>query len=271
MVKLNNRRGGKRVARRRAPAKRTTSARTRRGNTTALIKRVLRSQLETKYCTNVQDVPTPIILTGHITPATDAMLMLAPVPIQTGTASSNVRVGDSIQPVKATTSGFVYFNNIAGDVGKIVYVKIFMCSPKDIKDYALVSGLQNAMLENGTSDPVPWTAAQQEVQQYLPVAKSLYSVLKTFTFKLTKQPGNPIGASGGNVCNVGGSNDRVAFSYSWKPPTLKYSLDNSTFPTNHAPLMFAVCYSPGFNYETDASLSGSVSISTVNQLWFKDA
>jgi len=240
--------------------------------TTAIIKRVLKSQLETKYCTNVQDVPTPVILTGHITPATDAMQMLAPVAIQSGTASSNVREGDSIQPVKATTSGFLYFNNIAGDVGKIVHVKIFMCSPKEIKDYALLPNLQNALLMNGQSaNPVPWTAAQAEVQQYLPVAKSLYTVLKTFTFKLTKQPGVPIGASAGDVCNLGGSNDRVAFSYSWKPPTLKYATDASNFPGNHAPVMFAVCYSPGYNYDTDASLTGSVSLSAVNQLWFKDA
>lgn len=238
-----------------------------------LIKRVIRGQLETKYVTNLRDqgLPQYVTLTGHITPSTDAIQMLSPVPIQTGTASSNVRMGDTIQPVRATTSGFVYFNNIANDVGKVVYVKLLMCLPKEIKDYALLNDLQANLLENGSADPVPWTAAGQEAQAYLPVSKSLYTVMKTKTIKLTKVQGNPIGSSGTDPCNLGGNNDRVAFSYSWKPPTLKYSLDSVNFPGNYAPVLFAVCYSPGFNYETDASLVGSVDLSVMNQLWFKDA
>jgi len=250
----------RRASTRRAPAKKAT---------TALIKSVLNRQLETKYVAAKSTSDLDIL--GKIDPVSDYYLMLAPVNMQTTVASSNVREGDIIKPISANISGHIWYDNRDTAPGSIVFVKLFFCQSKGIKGVGDLGGnLPQGLLESGAADPVPWTAAGQSLQAFYPVCKENYTLLKTKTFKLVKNGGVPIGNAPGHMTNIG--KDRYPFSYSWKPPTLKFQGDGDNFPSNHAPFFFAVAYSPGYNYVTDPSLGvGTVKMNWQTSMSFKDA
>jgi len=197
--------------------------------------------------------------------------MLPSVNLQTTVASSNVREGDVIKPLRATIAGHIWYDNKDGATGNVVFVKLFFCTPKSIKAVGDLGGnLNNGLLESGAADPVPWVAATGGIQAFFPVCKENYTLLKTKTFQLVKNGGVPIGNAAGHMTNIG--RDRYSFSYSWKPPTLKYQGDGDNFPTNHAPVMFAVAYSPGYNYATDPQLGvGLVKMNWQTSMSFKDA
>ena len=233
------------------------------------IKKVLNRQLETKY------VAEQVQLSGYaipadITPATDYHLMLPQVVIQTATATNNTREGDYISPIRARIAGHIWLDQ-APAVAKVIYVKLYMVQPKGNKDPALNANLPVGLLDAGAADPVQWVATKQDLQAFYPVNKENYTVMKCFTFKLTNNGGSPIGQAVGAFTNVGGGNDRHTFSYSWKPPKLKYANDADNYPTNHNPIFFAVIYSPGFNCATDASLTSAVKMNWNIDMSYKDA
>lgn len=245
-----------------------TRSRSRPKPLVATIKRVLNRQLETKYvATQVQ--LAGFTIPGQITPTADYHLMLPDVAQQTTPATSNTREGDKIEPTKAKISGHIWYDNLDTIVGNIVFVKLFFVTPKNIKSANQVAGISDGLLESGTADPSSWTAARQDLQAFFPVCKENYTLLKTKTFKFVKNGGLPIGNQPDSGANIG--RDRYAFSYSWKPPTLKYDTDASLQPTNHLPLMFCVAYSPGYNYTTDASLVGQVKMNWNIEMFYKDA
>lgn len=240
----------------------------RKARMAALVKSVLSRQLETKYVAQQNEL-VGYIIPGDIVPNVDYHPLLPPVVQQPAQATSNTREGDKIEPMSARISGHIWYDNVDNPVGNIVHVKLFFCQSKVLKDTARLNLLPSGLLENGTADPVDWLAAGQDLQAFYPVNKDQYTVLKTMTFKLAKNGGLPIGNQPGHDTNIG--RDRYAFSYSWKPPTLKYALDASIYPSNHAPFFFAVAYSPGYNYATDASIANSVAMNWNLEMRFKDA
>lgn len=236
---------------------------------TKVVKRVLNRQLETKYVAQQINL-AGYTITGSIQPSLDYHLMLPAVAQQAaGGATSNTREGDKIEPTRAKISGHIWYDNLDTVVGNVVFVKLFFVTPKNIKSANAANTMNDGLLENGTADPVQWTSAGQDLQAFYPVCKENYTVLKTKTFKFAKNGGLPIGNQPGHDTNLG--KDRYSFSYSWKPPTLKYALDADQQPTNHLPVMFAVAYSPGYNYDTDASLTGQVKMNWNIEMFFKDA
>lgn len=251
-----SKRGGKK---RRSPNRATVS----------LIKKVLNRQLETKYVAEQSNL-AGYTVSGSIVPNTDAHSCLPPVAQQGAVGSSNVREGDKIEPTRATISGHLWYDNLDTVVGNIVYVKLFFCTVKAQKSFPnVLTDAPNGMFEDGSADPVNWVAAKQDLQAFYPMCKENYTVIKTMTFKFAKNGGLPVGNQPGHDTNIG--KDRYSFRYSWKPPTLKYAEDADTYPQNHAPIMYAVAYSPGYNYTTDASLVGQVKMNWQTSMTFKDA
>jgi len=236
--------------------------------TVALVKQVLNKQLETKYVAEQVQL-AGLAIPGSIQPSLDYHLMLPQVLQQSVTGSANVRVGDKIEPIRAKISGHLWYDNLDTIVGNHVFVKLFFVMPKNIKSANAANVMSDGLLENGSAEPVQWTAAGQDLQAFYPVCSRNFTLLKTKTFKFAKNGGLPIGNQVGSMTNIG--KDRYSFSYSWKPPTLKYDEDNDTYPTNHLPVMFAVAYSPGYNYTTDASLVNQVKMNWNIEMSFKDA
>jgi len=263
----------------RAP-KRSAKATTRRKArvpakkaTTALIRQVLNRTLATKYAA-AQAAPRPMI--GKIDPGVDYHFMLPAIPIQTTIASSNLREGDSIKPIRASVQGHIWYDNIDVSSSNVIFVKMFFLLPKALKNYNdFPATLPTGFLEAGTAEPAQWTSpgpgagGNAALQAYYPLCKENYTLMKTKTFKFTKNGGLTLGGAPGQDTNIG--MDRVPFSFSWKPPTLKYASQGDLYPTNYAPVMFAVAYSPGYDYDGDLNLAGQLSWNWQISMSYKDA
>lgn len=244
----------------------------RRKATTRLIKQVLNRQLETKYVAS--DVSSGgSLVKNNCTPATDAITILAPVNFQAvGTpAASNLREGDQIEPVRASIRGHIWFNpDEQQQPSKILFVKMFIVQSKTIKSPAFKGNLDAGWLENGTGNPVSWVSSAEDFQAFYPVAKQNYTVLKTQTFKFVKNVGECIAdTTDGNASNIG--QDRRVFSYSWKPPTLKYANETQNQPSNHFPMMFLVAYAPGLDIAGVPELATSLLYNFHTEMYYKDA
>lgn len=236
---------------------------------TALVKSVLNRSLETKYVAQQSSI-SGFLIKGGINPPADFISIFPPVAQQTTVGSNNVREGDSIQPTRAKLSGHVYFAPEFQFNGNVVaFVKIFLVQAKRIK-YLPLGNFPVGLIEAGVGDPIAWNTTGGSQQAYFPVSKENYTVLGTRTVKLSKNVGNPVGnASPGDWPNMG--MDRVPFSFSWKPPTLKYADDADLYPQNHAPIMFAVAYCPGFDFDANQTLHNSVKMNWTCDMYFKDA
>lgn len=239
---------------------------------TALIKRVLNRSLETKYVASQINSGGATVKSGCI-PALDAITILPPVNFQAvGTpAASNLREGDSIQPLRASIKGHIWFNPDENQTSaKILMVKMFIVHSKTIKGVQFKSNLDAGWLENGTGDPVSWVSSALDFQAFYPVAKQNYTLLKTRTFRFVKNVGECIAdVTEGNAPNIG--MDRKTFSYSWKPPTLKYASEAQNQPSNHFPMMFLVCYAPGLDVSGIVELEKSLLYDFNTEMYYKDA
>jgi len=249
------------TGKRRVPAKKAT---------TALIKTVLSRQLETKYVAEqLHGSDGGLSIPGNIVPTTNSHSLLPQVVLQGGAAVSNAREGDAIQPIRAHFNLNMWFNNDDANC-KIIFVKIFLLHIKSTKYFPLViTDAPDGMFENGTADPVNWVNTSQALQAYYPVCKDNYTVMKTKTFKFMKNYQVPLGGNG--APNLTTLTDRHSFSYSWKPPTLKYAKDLDTYPQNHAPVFYAVAYSPGFNVDGSDALSSAIKMEWQVSMSYKDA
>lgn len=242
-------------------------------STVNLIKRVLNNQLETKYV--AQNVaPGGSAVKGFCAPNNDALTIVPDVKWQDSTtgASSNTREGDQIEPVRATIRGHLWFNPALENqnTSKILFVKMFILQSKTIKASYAKSGLDGGWLEDGTANPVQWLSPTLDFNAFYPVAKQNYRVLKTQTFKFVKNVGLPIGdITNGNSPNI--DVDRKVFSYSWKPPTLKYGDDAKVQPNNHYPFMVLVAYAPGLDVETTDELKQAILYDYHTEMYYKDA
>lgn len=252
------------IARRRRAQPRVT------GRLNAAIKRVMNSNLETKYVAQQYGITAPLYVPGDITPSLDYLAICPAVAQQAGSATSNTRCGEQIKPIRATCNVDLWFVNEATPVAKTVFVKAFWVSAKAVRamDPTIVAPLPKGLLEDGTADPVSWVGTTGSMQRYYPVCKDNYTVHKIQTVKLVMNATDPIS---GDHPYPDGRSDRKSISFSWKPPTLKYNLGSQTFPQNHAPMLFLVAYSPGFIYPTDASLVNTVQYSYQVSMSFKDA
>lgn len=239
--------------------------------TTNIVKKVLNRQLETKYVAE-NIAPGGSAVKGFCAPNVDALTIVPNVPFQTGAAQSNQREGDVIKPLRATIRGHLWWNPgpETQNTTKIIFVKMFILQSKTIKASYAQSALDGGWLEDGTANPVQWLSPTLDFNAFYPVAKQNYNVLKTRTFKLVKNVGNCIGdVNVGNAPNI--DVDRKTFSYTWRPPTLKYGDETKQQPNNHYPFMVLVAYAPGLDVETTPELKQSVLYDYHREMYYKDA
>lgn len=246
----------------------------RAGSTGSFAKKVtavLNRKLETKYVS--QNVHSGgAVVPGSFSPSTDYIPIVPDVVFQTGSAVSNQREGDSIQPLRASVRGHIWFNpaSTPQSGSRVLFVKMFILQSKTVKSATLAGNLDNGWLENGTANPVSWVSSSLDFQAFYPVSKQNYTVLKTQTFKFVKNVGNVIADStAGNSPNI--DCDRKQFSYSWRPPTLKYANDLQNQPTNHFPFMVLVAYAPGLDVESVEELNESLLYDYHREMYYKDA
>jgi len=232
----------------------------------------LNRELETKYVAqNVHSGGT--VVPGSFNPPVDYIPIVPDVVFQTGAAVSNQREGDSIVPIRATVRGHIWFNPgaEAQSAARVLFVKMFILQSKTVKSATLAGNLDSGWLENGSANPVSWVSSAEDFQAFYPVCKNNYTVLKTQTFRFVKNVGNCIAdQTAGNSPNTE-LQDRKTFSYSWKPPTLKYANDAQNQPTNHFPFMVLVAYAPGLDVETVDELNDCLLYDYHREMYYKDA
>jgi len=253
----------------------------RKKATTRLIKQVLNRQLETKYTAqqlgnNGTGGPS-FTVNWQCSPNTDAYRVIPQVLQQTTPASSNVREGDEIKPTMLRVSGHVWLGGERSVPSLDIYVKMWILTAKETKTYAPQTGafpnnFPGGFLENGGANPVDWQAPAQDLQAFFPISKDNYTLLKTKTFRLVKNPGSTIGGTTGDSNDPNIGRDRLKFSFKLNTPQiLKYNTDADVYPTNYAPIILITYYTPGVDISSQIALQGMVFWNYNTEMYFKDA
>ena len=184
------------------------------------------------------------------------------------------RVGDQIQPVRARTYWTVYpaetTLNLYDITINLVVVKVKGAGT----DLAVAATPGADFLRVGDGTNVDPNNPNQEsmltlINRY-PVNTERYTVLKHFRHRFCKGPNSingPVGAAGNNAPPTAGpAAPTKVFTFSWKPPALKYDNSAASLPTNHYP-----CYLIWATANDASAVVGDVKFAVRSELYFKDA
>jgi len=235
----------------------------------AAIKAVAKSQMETKYVGETIFAQT-LVAAGASVPA-NLNRMLAQV--AQGSADDQ-RIGDRIEPVRATTRWTVHFQNGVSTNFEDLQYNLLVLSVKGVKNGLSLAGvLPNTLLRNGAGgnvDPGIGVFSQnqfiEQVNHY-PVNTDQFTVLKHFKHRFAKGSyditGVPGAAATGQISN---GPPCVTFSYTWVPPTLDYNTAVDTLPTNHYPVFIH-----WVSVNDAGAYSGNLVYGCRTDLFYKDA
>ena len=235
----------------------------------AAIKAVAKSQLETKYVG--ETIFAQQLITAGASVPGNLNRMLA----QVGQGiADNQRIGDRIEPIRATTRWTVHFQNAVSTNFEDLQYHLIILAVKGVKNgSALATVSPNTLLRNGAGgnvDPTVGVFSQnqfiEQVNHY-PVNTDQYTVLKRFTHRFAKGSyditGVPGAAATGQISN---SSPCVTFSYTWTPPTLDYNTAVDTLPTNHYPVFIH-----WVSVNDAGAYSGNLVYGCRTDLFYKDA
>ena len=233
------------------------------------IKAVAKSQMETKYVgetifANVL-VPAGASVPGNL----NRML-----PTMAQGPGDDQRVGDRVEPIRATTRWTVHFQNGISNNFEDLQYNLLVLQVKGIKNgIALATLPANLLLRNGQGgnvDPSIGTFTQPqfiESVNHYPVNTDQFTVLKHFKHRFAKGSYDVTGVPGANAstqCAI--QPPCVTFSYTWKPPSLDYNAAVDILPTNHYPVFIHwVSVNDGGAY------SGNLWYGCRTDLFYKDA
>lgn len=235
----------------------------------AAIKAVTRSQMETKYVGETI-FANQLVTAGASVPA-NLNRMLSQVAQGNG---DEQRIGDRIQPIRATTRWTVHFQNGVSNNFEDLQYNLIVLAVKGVKNgLALATVPANTLLRNGAGGNVDPTVGAFTQNQFIeqvnhyPVNTDQYTVLKRFKHRFAKGSYDVTGAPGANAstqCAI--QSPCVTFSYTWTPPTLDYNTAVDTLPTNHYPVFIHwVSVNDGGAY------SGNLFYGCRTDLFYKDA
>jgi len=239
----------------------------------ALVKKVVRGQAETKYVADQYDKNQAAALPNVFSLATlgaGALRFLPMIPRLSQGTDDNERIGDSISPsgkVK-TTLNFAINDDVSGS--QQILVTIYYGTTKDRKTWENVNPLSTAQfLDNG--DGTNGSPTFTRVSAMSPVQKDLVS-FKKLQFVLSKAQGTTGGDAGtGNfAANSGRSYRQITLTHA-APKKLKYSVGNDVYPVNYAPGFYiSLAYADGAVPVSEAHLNGLVNVTARTHMWFKD-
>lgn len=262
-VKLNRRRKlGKKKPTMKRRAKVSPPAR-------AAIKAVIKSQMETKYVGETVWA-NQLVAAGASVPGNLNRLF----PQVAQGAGDNQRVGDRIEPIRATARWTVHFQNGLSNNFEDLQYNLVVLVVKGAKTGAAVAGTPaNTLLRNGTGGNVDPTLGGFTQPQFIeqvnhyPINTDQFTVLKHFKHRFAKGSYDITGVPGAQATSqIANGNPCVTFTYSWKPPTLDYNSNVDVLPTNHYPVFIHwVSVNDGGAY------SGNLYYGLRTDLFYKDA
>lgn len=238
------------------------------------ITRVLNRKLETKYVAEgirntgggVQ-LDTYVGFNGSIGGVGEIYSM---IPLVKQGSGDHQRIGGKIVPSKIRTQmSFTYVSQaIQSTYAKDIIVDVFMLTCKNVKqegNYTAVPIIQ--LLNSGDGLTADYDGTEQNA--LMPVHTPLFTVLKRYSFRLSKGQGD-INSAAGGVYTPSKSYHRITHTLSKKHcPALKYSLDADEFPSNYFPFLCV-----GFRFADGTTVPSSTALLQVQgraDMWFKDA
>lgn len=257
------------IKRRGPPRRRVARSRKATPAITREVTRVLNRKMETKYVGETIFADT-LVAAGASVPA-NLNRMLAQ--IAQGPADDQ-RVGDRVQPIRATTRWTVHFKNGISTNFEDLQYNLLVLMVKGAKNGAALAGLPvNTLLRNGAggnTDPTigAFTQSQfiEQVNHY-PVNTDQFTVLKHFKHRFAKGSYDVTGVPGVQATGqISNGPPCVTFSYSWKPPTLDYNAAVDTLPTNHYPVFIH-----WVSVNDAGAYSGNLYYGVRTDLFYKDA
>lgn len=239
-----------------------------KGSLQRAIKKVVNSQLETKYV--AQDlVGSSLVTSGGVTPG--ILLQMLPVLGQGG--GDYQRNGVVVKPTRASCRWVVHFNAATTNFDDLtVNLLVLTCKGRATAN-AVAQIVGPSLLRGGNgayADPDPATYTQSQLLEHVNnyrVNQEQYTQLKWFKKRFAKGSYDINGVPGANATSqVAVARPSVTFNYSWKPPTLKYLTGAATLPTNHYPVYVIWCTT-----NDGTAYSGNLSYGLRSEMYFKDA
>ena len=184
--------------------------------------------------------------------------------------TENQRIGDSVQPVRATTMWNFYVGNAdAFDVT----LNIVIVTAKGAANQTAVANVppgQFLKVGDGTNnDPSGFTPTQfLTLVNHYRVNEDQYTLKKWIKRRFAKGNGvtNTAAPIAAGAAPPSSNQGQVTIKYSWKPPKLKYNDAADLLPTNHYPvyLIWATANDGG-------ALAGDLYFNCRTEMTYKDA
>jgi len=249
---------------------RKAAPRRKQSSLVSLIKKVaLNSELkhlETKYVAQTQEDNQPI--PNNIISGTTSANLLPIIPATAQGNESFQRIGTRIMPTRLNVTAQVDFDpefleNFDG------WVRYYFVTSKKVKSQDLVIELpKDTFLDGGNGSSVDWLPVTPSVSAMYPVKNETWTVLKTHTFRVSKNVEKTTGsATNPYSTNIGHSSHLKNFSLKIPKHLVYDDASTSQIPTNHAIFLATVWWaSDSTQYE------GNVLRHTIHShMYFKDA
>lgn len=255
----------------RAAPRRRRAARSRKATPaiTRAVTSVLNRKMETKYVGG-QLASGVLVTAGAAVPAN--LLRMLPDVAQ-GNADDQ-RIGDKIQPIRATTRWTVHFQNGVSNSFEDLQYNLLVLMVKGAKTLQAINQVPAGSLlrtgGGGNIDPGIGAFTQQQfIEQvnHYPVNTDQFTVLKHFKHRFAKGSYDVTGVPGAAATSqIANGSPCVTFTYTWKPPTLDYNSQLDILPTNHYPV-----YIHWVSVNDAGAYSGNLFHGCRTDLFYKDA
>jgi len=233
----------------------------------ARVKKAIRRREETKYVAN--QIATSVSVSQQAIVPTNLYRIL---PTLNQGVKENQRVGDKIEPVRASTY-FTFNFEPNSAICLDMVVNLYILTAKGAFNGPAVNSLPNGcLLKTGAGTNVDPTGYAQNVMlaevNHYPINTDAFTVQKHYCFRMRKGIGALNSNTGVEIYPTGSitSEGSRTIKYTWTPPQLKYNEDTSTLPQNHYPV--AVCWYT--NADGNGGSSTNLFASIRSEMYYKD-
>lgn len=238
---------------------------------TKVVKKIIQRNEETKfvigYPTNFNTSGNMGAFIGFSSAITSTNEVYALIPFTSQGTDDYQRVGNTIQPISLTTKvNLALFTNSSA----AIYVDVFFCTSKNIKDYTLTNQVPTGeLLNKGDGTNVSYDG--RSMAAMYPVNKSEFSVIAHKRIRLSKGADDPnTFCSGGSPASADVFPHYASFSQKIPlPAKLTYESASSTQPSNAFPFIM-VGYVPA-DANGNTAPNGLIQVQAQSHLYYKDA
>jgi len=249
------------------------------GRQKAQVKKLVRSEQETKYVSNALTIPGSSLnnlgnFVGFSTAITGTGEIYGCLPITAQGVDDFQRVGNKIKPSRVTVRLDLAVKDHVDNSALDRTVHVFLMSAKSVKSLDNYTAIPiTLMMEKGDGTQTSFDGTTYNAQ--LPINRKEFTVHKHKVFRLVSGFGKSVGTTS---ASAGTTDSVISPSYSYArismkvptPKTLIYDRASATYPTNAAPFL-VIGYTKNNNDGQDHVSMDYVSVLGQVQMYYKDA